>query len=118
MSASIDKERQVSALLSGQLAELVAAVLGRSVVDIRPFVTFVRDDVETYLRNSPQVAADYFRKHASSQGPHDSDLIYERGGQYFVAWSDHGSPRLERPFPTMIEAVAYHALIRYGMSYD
>ena len=116
MSESIDKEKQVSALLYGQLPALVAAVLGRSVVDIRPYVTLTREDVETYLRSQPQAASDYFRKHASSQGPHDSDLIYERGGQYFVAWSDHGSPRFERSFPNMIEAIAYHALIRYGMS--
>jgi hypothetical protein len=114
MSELIDKDEQLSALFTWQLPQRLTAVLGRPVWDVRRYVTFTRSDAETYLRNHPVVAADYFRKHSSSRA-HDAPIIYEKGDHYIVAWSDHGTPRSERSFPTLIEAVAYHALIRHGM---
>jgi hypothetical protein len=116
MNSPISKEEQIVALLTGKIYELVANRLGKSVVDVRPYLSVTRGDVEEFLQAHPAEAEKYFEEKSQREPLPDRDLIGMRDGKYLVAWSDHGQSRFERSFPTLAEAVADHVLVTHGMN--
>lgn len=85
MTAVPAKEEQLLALLDGRVSELISRSLDKTVVDFRPYLTATRSGLEWFLLRNPDLARTYFRKHTSCVAPHDTDMTFERDGQYFVA---------------------------------
>jgi hypothetical protein len=102
--------------LTGRIYELIADRLGKSVVDVRRYLTVTRSDIEEFLRLHPAEADRYFEEKARREAANDTDVIGLRDGKYLVAWRDHGRNRFERSFPTVAEAVAEHVLVTHGMN--
>ena len=121
MKSSLTKEDQIKALVEGRVHDLLRRAQGEGgvderVVDVRPYLTVTRGDVEEFLKTHPDVAQDYFRRHSAAAHVTDSFTIVEANGRYVVAWNDHGTPASEQFFDTLAEAVAYRVLANYGMA--
>ena len=112
----MSKEEQIGALLTGEIYNLVATRLGKSVVDVRPYLSITRSDIEEFLGNHPDEAERYFNEKSQREPLYDRDLIGMRDGKYLVSWSDHGKTRFERSFSSLAGAVADHVLVTYGMN--
>ncbi len=107
---------QVEAMLNGQVDLLLKSRLGCAPIDPRPYLTVTRVDVEQYFRQHPDLARDYYNRQHAHTSDNDIDRIEKAGQSYTVAYLDHGKPRFERHFDSLIGAVSEHLLRVYGMT--
>lgn len=110
------KEELIEAMLQGTITKLFNSHnIDPTKIDYRKYLTVGREDFRQYLKNNPNLAESYFKKHVTTKAGHDSAGFVKENNKYIVFWFDHGRRRDITEFNDIIEAVIEHALSTNGL---